>query len=537
MSALFMDQPGLLVILIAACVLLILIVVILVMLARMRKNTGYTESIAALRQQLQDAQDKLDVQQHRFEAFDAAFSRMDGLIRDEFGRSREESLRQQQAAREETARTLLDSRTTTEQTLLSTREETAKSLRDNREELTKQFKEIRETMETRLGSMQNDNAVKLEEMRKTVDEKLQESVDKRFSESFALISTRLEEVHKGLGEMQSLANGVGDLKKVLSNVKTRGNLGEYQLGTILEQFLSPEQYIVNAQTKKRSQERVEFAIRLPGRSDDAKEAVLLPIDSKFPIEEYERLLSAYEGDGSEKPEDVARRLEAVIRKSARDIRDKYVNPPMTTEFAIMFVPTEGLYAEVLRFPGLFDSLQRDFQVTVVGPTNLVAFLSSLQMGFRTLAVEKRSSEVWTLLGQIKTEFEKFAVVLESVKKKLAAASNELDKAETRTSVINRRLRRVQELPTGKKPRLLESAGVVVEDAGDLDAVVEDASDLDAVVEDTGDLDAELELLGSADAVVEDTGDLDVELELLDSADAEPDPLDSAEAEPELPEDA
>ena len=436
---------------------IVLIIVVIVLLVRIRKSTSTKdsrESIDLLRQQLEGAQAKLDAQQHQLDTFDAAFARLDSLIREEFGRNREEALKQQQATREETARTLMDTRSTTEQTLLTTREETAKTLRESREELGKQFKEIRETMEMRLGAIQNENAKKLEEMRKTVDEKLQSTVEKRFSESFALISTRLEEVHKGLGEMQTLANGVGDLKKVLSNVKTRGNLGEYQLGVILEQFLSPEQYIKNAQTKKRSQERVEFAIKLPGRSGSDTESVLLPIDSKFPVEEYERLLDAFEGIGPEKPDDVSKRLVIALKKFAREIRDKYINPPLTTEFAILFVPTEGLYAEVLRSPGLFDSLQRDYQVTVVGPTNLVAFLSSLQMGFRTLAVEKRSSEVWALLGQVKTEFGKFSDALEGVKKKLAAASNEIDRVETRTNAINRRLRKVQELPQDTRKELV-----------------------------------------------------------------------------------
>ncbi|MDR0347846.1 MAG: DNA recombination protein RmuC [Coriobacteriales bacterium] len=430
--------------------LLILVVIVLVLLARGRGGGGAL-NLPSLEKHLSALQQRLDIQQHRLESFEASFARMDALLREEFGRNREELLRQQQATREETGKTLLDSRLSTEQTLLTTREETAKTLRENREELGRQFKEIRETMEGRLVSMQNDNALKLEEMRKTVDEKLQETVERRFSESFTLISDRLEQVHKGLGEMQTLANGVGDLKKVLSNVKTRGNLGEYQLGAILGQILSPEQYIVNAQTKPRSQERVEFAIKLPGKSEDGSGEVLLPIDSKFPIEDYERLIDAYEGIGGETPEAVSKRLETSLRRFARDIRDKYINPPLTTDFAIMFVPTEGLYAEVLRSPGLFDSLQREFHVTVVGPTNLVAFLSSLQMGFRTLAVEKRSSEVWRLLGTVKTEFGNFASVLDNVKKKLSAASSEIDKVDTRTRVITRKLRDVQELPTLETP--------------------------------------------------------------------------------------
>jgi DNA recombination protein RmuC len=463
-------------------VLVILVVVVLVVMLRGRGNKSAADALAAevarldeaaqmavklqaLEDHLVAAQAKLDVQLHRLEGVDTAFVRIDALIREEFGRNRDEARAQQQAGREETVKTLLDARTATEQTLVATREETTRLLRENREELGKQFKEIRESMEARLGSMQSDNAIKLEEMRKTVDEKLQETVEKRFAESFTLISERLEQVHKGLGEMQTLANGVGDLKKVLSNVKTRGNLGEYQLGAILEQILSPEQYIQNAQTKKRSQERVEFAVKLPARSDDSTQELLLPIDSKFPIEDYERLIDASEGRGSETPEAVSKRLELSIRKFARDIHNKYINPPMTTDFAIMFVPTEGLYAEVLRTPGLFDALQRDFHVTVVGPTNLVAFLSSLQMGFRTLAVEKRSSEVWELLGRVKTEFGRFSDVLEGVKKKLNAASTEMDKVGTRTKIINRRLRQVQELPAPLEVEALDGE-VEVEGEGE-----------------------------------------------------------------------
>ncbi|MCL1846496.1 MAG: DNA recombination protein RmuC [Coriobacteriia bacterium] len=437
---------------------IVYIIAILIAILRRRKNVDPTQELTALKQQLEVAQEKLDatqtrleLQQHRLEAFDASFLRMDSLIRDEFGRSREESQGQQRA----------------------TREETSKTLRENREELGKQFKEIRESMEKQLGSMQSDNAVKLEEMRKTVDEKLQETVEKRFSESFALISTRLEEVHKGLGEMQSLASGVSDLNNVLSNVKARGTFGEYQLGAILEQYLSPEQFTSNAQTKKRSQERVEFAIRLPGRGEDGVDEVLLPIDSKFPIEDYERLLNAYDGKSDEKPEELIKRLVISLKTFARTIHDKYLNPPLTTEFAIMFVPTESLYAEILRIPGLSDQLQREFQVVVVGPTNLVAFLNSLQMGFRSLAVEKRSSEVWTLLGQVKTEFGKFTGVLESVKKKLDAASNEIGRVETRTRVISGKLRKVQGLPVGVAAGLLEAtdAADAAEETGEA-AVIE-----------------------------------------------------------------
>ena len=305
--------------------------------------------------------------------------------------------------------------------------------------------------------LQQQNEAKLEQMRQTVDEKLQETVERRFAESFKLISDRLEAVHKGLREMQTLASGVDDLKKVLANVKTRGNLGEYQLAAILEQVLSPEQYIHNAQVKQRSQERVEFAIRLPGKTDDQGE-LLLPIDSKFPVEDYERLLEALDGGGTTSDgigiEEVSRRFEDRVRRFARDIRDKYINPPTTTDFAIMFVPTEGLYAEIVRRTALFEMLQRECRVTVVGPTNLVAFLNSLQMGFRTLAIEKRSSEVWVLLAAVKTEFGKFEGVLDKVKGKLDSASRELDKVGTRSRVITRKLRKVQELPAQDSSLLL-----------------------------------------------------------------------------------
>ena len=296
-------------------------------------------------------------------------------------------------------------------------------------------------------------------MRKTVDEKLQETVEKRFSESFKLISERLEQVHKGLGEMQTLASGVGDLKKVLSNVKTRGNLGEIQLGAILEQILSPEQYDQNAAVKEGSQERVEYVIKLPGKNNDNK-SLLLPIDSKFPTEDYQRLLDAYENVGNMNPKDVeaiSKQFENSVKKNAKDIRDKYINPPTTTDFAIMFVPTEGLYAEILRRTGLFEILQRDFRITVVGPTNLVAFLSSLQMGFKTLAIEKRSSEVWEILGAVKTEFGNFGVVLEKTKKKLQEATDVIDKAGIRSRAIERRLRTVQELPQEQTVALLGEA--------------------------------------------------------------------------------
>jgi DNA recombination protein RmuC len=331
-----------------------------------------------------------------------------------------------------------------------------------------QLKEIRETVEGKLAALQADNARKLEEMRVTVDEKLQATVEKRFNESFKLISDRLEEVHKGLGEMQTLASGVGDLKKVLSNVKTRGNLGEIQLGAILEQILSPEQYEQNAIVKTGSMERVEYAIKLPDKNN-MDQSLLLPVDSKFPNEDYQRLLEAYENIANLTPKDIeaaSRQFENSVKKNARDIKEKYVNPPVTTDFAIMFVPTEGLYAEILRRTGLFELLQREYKITVVGPTNLVAFLSSLQMGFRTLAIERRSSEVWEVLGAVKTEFGHFGTVLEKTKKKLQEATNVIDKAGVRSRAIERKLRSVEELPPEQTIALLADTLEIEQDPDD-----------------------------------------------------------------------
>jgi DNA recombination protein RmuC len=299
-----------------------------------------------------------------------------------------------------------------------------------------------------------------------VDEKLQETVEKRFNESFKLISDRLEQVHKGLGEMQSLASGVGDLKKVLTNVKTRGNLGEIQLGAILEQILSPEQYEQNAIIKEGSQERVEYVIKLPGKNNDNK-SLLLPVDSKFPNEDYQRLLETYDNIANLSPHDIeiiTKQFENSVKKNAKDIRDKYINPPVTTDFAIMFVPTEGLYAEILRRTGLFEILQRDFKITVVGPTNLVAFLSSLQMGFKTLAIEKRSSEVWEILGAIKTQFSTFGDILEKTKKKLQQATSVIDQAGVKSRAIERKLRNVQELPSEQTIDLLGEVIEIEEDS-------------------------------------------------------------------------
>jgi len=313
--------------------------------------------------------------------------------------------------------------------------------------------EVRETLEAKLKELSTDNAQKLEQMRQTVDEKLHATLETRLAESFKLVSERLELVHKGLGEMQSLAAGVGDLKRVLTNVKARGTWGEIQLGGLLEQILVPEQYDRNVEIRRGSGERVEFAIRLPGRDVDG--VVWLPIDAKFPREDYERLLEAQDRADAQAAEESARKLEAQIKAEARTIRDKYLDPPHTTDFALLFLPIEGLYAEVLRRPGLVESLQRDFRVTVAGPTTLTALLNSLQMGFRTLAIEKRSSEVWSVLGAVKTEFVKFADVLAKTKKKLDEASDTIGSAEVRTRAIERKLRGVEALPAPQAENLLE----------------------------------------------------------------------------------
>ena len=312
---------------------------------------------------------------------------------------------------------------------------------------------LRETLERQLRQLQGDNAAKLEEMRRTVDEKLHATLEQRLGASFKQVSDRLEQVHKGLGEMQALASDVGDLKRVLTNVKTRGTWGEVQLASLLEQLLVPEQYAANVAPVPGSGERVEFAIRLPGRGDETP--VWLPIDAKFPREDYERLVIAQEKADPVAAEAAARQLEQRLRLEAKTIRTKYISPPDTTDFALMFLPTEGLYAEVVRRPGLMDDLQRTWRVVVAGPSTLAAILSSLQMGFRTLAVEKRSSEVWQLLGAVKTEFGKFGDVLAKTKEQIDRASTTLGTAAVRTRAIERKLRDVESLPDTTSAQLLE----------------------------------------------------------------------------------
>jgi DNA recombination protein RmuC len=382
-------------------------------------------------------------------------------MREEFGRSRKEAADLAQSQREEQR----NAQTTFEKRLDDQAKAQQEALRQQFQDLLKQLhtqgkqsleavKDVRETVEKQLKEIREDNGTRLEEMRKTVDEKLQDTLEKRLGESFKLVSERLEQVHKGLGEMQNLANGVGDLKKVLNNVKTKGILGEYQLGNILEQLLPPEQYEENIATRPGSSERVEFAIRMPGNSDD--DEVWLPIDSKFPLKGYEDLLNARETGDLEAISAAEKSLTGTIEKFAKDISTKYVEAPYTTDFGVMFLPIESLYAEVLRHPGVFETLQRKYRITVTGPTTMSALLNSLQMGFRTLAVTKRSSEVWKILEAVKTEFGKFSDQLERVDKQLSTAKKSLeDLRSTRTNVMQRRLRDVGVLDAGKSQDVLE----------------------------------------------------------------------------------
>jgi len=332
------------------------------------------------------------------------------------------------------------------------------SLSQMNEANARRMMEVRETLDKQITQLQTSNAAKLDEMRAVVDEKLQATLEQRLGESFKQVAERLEQVHKGLGEMQTLAQGVGDLKHLLSNVKNRGMFGEAQLKTLLEQVLAPDQYAEQVMTKPGSRNQVDFAIRLPGRGDDGA-PVWLPIDAKFPTEDYERLLLAQEAANPVAVAQATKELTARIKAEAKSISEKYVEPPHTTDFAMMFLPTESLYAEVLRVPGLMESLQREHRVTLVGPTTLMAMLNSLQMGFRTLALEKRSSEVWQVLGAVKTEFGRFGTVLAKVKSQTQTVLNSIDSAETRTRAMGRALRQVEALTDDGADALLSKGGL------------------------------------------------------------------------------
>ncbi len=373
-----------------------------------------------------------DTRNAEYVSLEKGLERLERATREEIARNREESATQDRNLREEVLRQMGEIRSSNEQRLEA----------------------LRTAVDGRLRDLQQENAVKLEQMRQTVGEKLEGTLEQRLGQSFRMVSERLEQVHKGLGEMQTLAAGVGDLKKVLSNVKTRGNWGEVQLGSLLEQVLAPDQFDRNVAVTG-TNERVEFAIRMPGR-EDGGEPVWLPVDAKFPQDDYQRLVEAAERAEPAAVEEAARQLEQRLKIAARTMRDKYLAPPRTTDFGILFLPTEGLYAEVLRRPGLADYLQREYRVMVAGPTTLCALLNSLQMGFRTVAIERRSSEVWKVLGEVKTQFAKYSDTLVKLDKKLQEASAAVEEAAVRTRAIQRRLRDVEALPAPGTQEVLPS---------------------------------------------------------------------------------
>ena len=331
------------------------------------------------------------------------------------------------------------------------REEAGASAKNQREELARSLEGVRSIVDVRLRQLQDDNAQQIDKMRATVDEKLQGTLEKRLGESFKLVSERLEQVHQGLGAMRQLASDVGGLQRVLTNVKTRGGWSEWQLGVLLDEMLTPEQFAKNIKMREDTDERVEFAIKLPGDENGAP--VWLPIDAKFPMEHYDRLAAAQEKGDPAAVETAIKTLETQLKRCAKDICEKYINPPRTTDFALLFLPSEGLYAEAIRRVGLVQNVQRDCRVTFVGPTTLAALLNSLQMGFRTLAIQKRSSEVWNLLAAVKTEFGKFGDSLSAVKEKIDQASRKMEDVDVRSRAITKKLRDVEELPSNPQPLL------------------------------------------------------------------------------------
>jgi DNA recombination protein RmuC len=380
------------------------------------------------------------------------FERVEALERrlgDEFARNREESAGSAKAQREELAGALKNVSDTTLKSLT----EISGMLRAQLDQVTGQARRLTDNVDSRLKELREENTLQIEKMRATVDEKLQGTLEKRLSESFKLVSERLEQVHQGLGAMQQLASDVGGLQKVLANVKTRGGWGEVQLGSLLEQVLTSDQFARNVKAREDSSEHVEFAIKLPGDENGAP--VWLPIDAKFPMEDYQRLIAAQDKGDVTAIEEAMKGLETQLRKSAKDICAKYINPPRTTDFALMFLPTEGLYAEAIRRVGLVEQVQRECRVVFAGPTTLAALLNSLQMGFRTLAIQKSSSEVWNLLAAVKHEFGKFGEALSKVKDKLDQAASDMDKVAVRSRAITKKLRDVEELPANPQPLLPE----------------------------------------------------------------------------------
>ncbi len=392
---------------------------------------------------------------NNIESLEKNQERAERLIREEMAKNREELQKNLNVFNESLLSRMTESSIFQKNQLDSFSKQLSTLTQVNEQKLEK----VREVVEKQLCSLQEDNKEQLEKMRATVDEKLHATLEKRLGESFKIVSDRLEKVHQGLGEMQNLASGVGDLKNVLTNVKTRGTWGEIQLGSLLEQILTPDQYEKNVITKKRGRSTVEFAIKLPG-----PDTVYIPIDAKFPKEDYERLLEAQDRGDVEDVEEFGKAIESRIKLEAQTIREKYIDPPQTTDFAIMYLPIEGLYAEVLRRPGLCEKLQREFRVTLSGPTTITALLNALQMGFRTLAVEKRASEVWTLLGAVKTEFGLFGGILERTQKQLQAASNTIERATSKSRRIEQKLKNVQELPSSSLET--EEANFSIEHADD-----------------------------------------------------------------------
>jgi len=457
-------------------VVLVVIVLQVMTLLRTRADAGLTSRLDALKDDGERLQRTLrDEQRNGREELQQGFDRFRGHVVEQLG-----GMSLQQIERIDGFGQRLNLLTErTDNGLQSLAQRLADDARKSREEVTlslnrfgeqqqlrlaaltadheKRMSEVRATLEAKLGAIQQDNAAKLEQMRATVDEKLQSTLETRLGQSFQLVSDRLEAVQRGLGEMQNLAIGVGDLKRVLTNVKRRGILGEVQLGGLLEDLLTNEQYASNVITVPGSNERVEYAIRMPGQTDG--ENVYLPIDSKFPVEDYQRLLDAQDAADVDAAAAAGRALETRVREEAKRIRSKYVAPPHTTDFAVLFLPTEGLYAEVLRRPGLFESLQRDHRVTVAGPTTLSALLNSLQMGFRTLAIAKRSSEVWKLLGAVKNEFGKFGLVLEKAERQLNTVSKSISDAGKKTRTIEKKLRGVESLSSEDATELLGNMSI------------------------------------------------------------------------------
>lgn len=433
-------------IVIALLVLLLLISIVILVFAWKAMNAGNNSDTMALKYKLENMMTEI--------------ARIETAVKQEMVTNRKETGDNTQRIRTELATSLKNFGELITQTMSSAstvQKDSFHALLNKQSEqnnaIAFRLDQMRETLEKKMAEMQTGNERKLDEMRATVDEKLQKTLEVRLGESFKLVSERLEAVHKGLGDMQQLATGVGDLKRVLSNVKSRGVLGEYQLESILEQILTIDQYGRNVKTKEGSSALVEFAIKLPGRGDKDK-AVWLPVDSKFPKEDFEALMDAYDQALPDPIEEIRKSFIKGIRKCALDISSKYVDPPNTTDFAILFLPFESLYAEVLRTPGLFESIQREYKIIITGPTTLSALLNSLQMGFRTLAIEKRSGEVWQLLGAVKTEFGNFGGILEKTQKKLQEASNVIEQAGVRSRAIEKKLRAVQELPKDDAVALL-----------------------------------------------------------------------------------